>query len=312
MHTSLKVLLVEDDPNDAKLVLRELKHAGFEVIPQRVDTEAAFLAGLRADLDFILSDFAMPGFNGMRALALLKKSGLDVPFILVSGTVGEDIAVEAMKQGASDYLIKDRLARLGPVVHHALEQARLRKERKLTEEELRLTHEKLRHLLAHSPAVIYTLKIDGQNVTPVVVSDNIERLLGFAVQESCHYGWWVQHLHPDDRERVLKALAQALAQNGYSIEYRIRHKDGTYRWIEDNNRLLRDVDGKPDVMVGVWSDISDRKRADEELHDQLHELQRWHEVILGREERILELKSEVNELLAIHNQPARYSNTPTP
>ncbi|HEV7928063.1 MAG TPA: PAS domain S-box protein [Verrucomicrobiae bacterium] len=137
-------------------------------------------------------------------------------------------------------------------------------ERKRTKEELRITHEKLRHLLAHSPAVIYTLKVDGQSITPAIVSDNVENLLGFSAQE-CSHAWWVNGLHPEDRDRALKTLAQALTESGYLMEYRVRHKDGTYRWIEDNNRLLRNADGTPNYMVGVWSDISERKQAEEVL-----------------------------------------------
>jgi len=129
----LRVLLVEDNPDDAKLILRELARAGFEVIPRRVDTEAAFLAGLDGGIDFILSDFAMPEFDGLRALELLKKSGREIPFILISGTMGEDIAVEAMKSGAADYLIKDRLARLGPAVRHVLQEVEERAERRRLE-----------------------------------------------------------------------------------------------------------------------------------------------------------------------------------
>src|ERR1700677_690186 len=133
MPESLKVLLVEDNPDDAKMVLRELKRAGFEPISQRVDTEVAFLASLHGDLDFILSDYAMPEFSGLRALELLKKSGLEIPFVLISGTIGEDIAVEAMKLGATDYLLKDRLARLGPAVRRALQEVEERDQRRQIE-----------------------------------------------------------------------------------------------------------------------------------------------------------------------------------
>ena len=136
MPQPLKVLLVEDNPDDANMVLQELTRAGFETTSQRVDTEAAFLAGLDGGLDLILCDYTMPDFSGLRALELLKKSGLDIPFLIVSGTIGEEIAVEAMKLGAADYLFKDRLARLGPAVHQALEQVRLRRERRKLEAEL--------------------------------------------------------------------------------------------------------------------------------------------------------------------------------
>ena len=97
MAQPLQLLLVEDNPLDAELVLRELRRAGYEPDWRRVDTEADFLASLRPDLDLILSDYEMPQFNGLRALVLLNQSGLDVPFIIVSGTIGEETAVQAMK-----------------------------------------------------------------------------------------------------------------------------------------------------------------------------------------------------------------------
>ncbi len=113
MNQPLRVLIAEDNPADAKLVLLELRHAGFEPEWVRVDTESTFLNQLHGNWDIILSDYMMPEFGGPRALELLKKSGLDIPFIIISGTIGEDEAVAAMKMGASDYLLKDRLARLG-------------------------------------------------------------------------------------------------------------------------------------------------------------------------------------------------------
>jgi pentatricopeptide repeat protein len=136
MPQPLRVLLVEDDPNDAELVLHELRKAGFEPDWHRVDTEADYLNSLQPNLDIILSDYRMPTFSGPEALALLKQKKLGIPFIIISGTIGEDIAVEVMKQGATDYLIKDRLVRLGLSVKHALEQEVLRQERIKAEEEL--------------------------------------------------------------------------------------------------------------------------------------------------------------------------------
>jgi PAS domain S-box-containing protein len=179
-------------------------------------------------------------------------------------------------------------------------------ERKRIGEELRVAHEKLQQLLAHSPVVIYTLRIIGQTITPVIVSDNIERLLGYTVQESRNYEWWVNSLHPEDRERVLAIAVQNSLRKSYTIEYRLRHKDGTYRWVQDDNRT--GLDGsKQQTAVGVLTDITERKQAEEEIQNQLKELQRWHEVMLGREERVIELKREVNKLLVQQKSPPRYS-----
>src|SRR5438309_1815809 len=136
MKQPLKILLVEDNPNDAELLLAELRRAGFDPQWTRVETEPDFLAELAKSPDIVLSDFAMPHFSGLRAAELLQTSGLEIPFILISGTVGEDMAVEAMKRGATDYLLKDRTARLGKAVEQALQQKRLRDERRRTEAEI--------------------------------------------------------------------------------------------------------------------------------------------------------------------------------
>ena len=137
MSRPLRVLMVEDQPDDAELVMRELRRAGFEPGYQRVECEADFSAALADRPDIVLSDFLMPRFSGLRALEILKSQELEIPFILISGTIGEDLAVQAMKEGASDYLLKDRLGRLGPAVEHALEESRLRLERERSDERFR-------------------------------------------------------------------------------------------------------------------------------------------------------------------------------
>jgi two-component system, cell cycle sensor histidine kinase and response regulator CckA len=123
MTKRIKILMVEDNPVDTELVARELRRAEFDFEWERVDTEPEFLARLNSGLDLILSDYEMPQFSGLRALELLKRQAdLDIPFIIVSGTIGEEMAVQAMQQGAADYLLKDRIARLGPAVQRALHE----------------------------------------------------------------------------------------------------------------------------------------------------------------------------------------------
>jgi hypothetical protein len=137
MARFLNILMVEDSQDDVDLLMTELRRAGFNPKWERVETETDFLAGLKKKPDLVISDYSMPQFSGLRAADLLKQSGLNIPFILISGTVGEDVAVAAMKHGAADYLLKDRLTRLGSAVEQALEQKRLREERQRTVEELR-------------------------------------------------------------------------------------------------------------------------------------------------------------------------------
>ncbi len=262
MTTALKVLVVEDSQDDTDLILKELRRVGFEPTWRRVEVEADFLAEIKKRPDIIISDNSMPQFKGLRALELLRERGWNIPFILVSGTIGEEMAVEAMKCGATDYLMKGQIARLGSVVERSLEEKKLWAQRQRAEEQIRRTQRALRHMLAHSPAVFYTLRIEGGKAFPVLVSDNVERLLGFSPAECMSADWWLRGLHPKDRDRALAKQALGMAHGGYSIEYRIRHKDGTYRWIEDRNHVLRGASGEPREIVGVWTDISERKRAE--------------------------------------------------
>ena len=144
MSTPLRVLILEDRPDDARLMLHELRQAGFAPAWVRVEDEAGFLARLDPPPDLICADYCLPQFDALRALRRVQERGVDVPFIIVSGSIGEDQAVAAMRQGAADYLLKDRLARLGPAAQHALEQKRLRDEKRRVEQALRASEQSLR------------------------------------------------------------------------------------------------------------------------------------------------------------------------
>jgi signal transduction histidine kinase len=141
----LKVLLIEDSEKDAALILRELRKAGYSPVHQRVETAGEMTAALEAEnWDVILCDHAMPEFNGMEALRLLRRRDPDMPFIIVSGQIGEDLAVAAMKAGANDYIMKSNLKRLVPAIEREMRDARERRERRQVEQELRITEEELR------------------------------------------------------------------------------------------------------------------------------------------------------------------------
>lgn len=263
MPEPLNILLVEDHASDAELVLRELRRAGFEPVWERVQTKEEYCAKLRPDLQIILSDYAMPQFDGLTALKLLGERGLDIPFIIVSGTIGEETAVAAMKQGAVDYLLKDRLGRLGPAVIQALEQHRLRKERLRADEALRKANAHLYHLVARSPTVIYTRHASVQDAFLNYVSANVFELLGFRAEEIVRPEWWSRHLHPDDRAVDQTGLQQAMEQGRSRVECRIECKDGSYLWVEDRKRYLPGLNGEPAEIVGGWTDITARKHAEE-------------------------------------------------
>jgi signal transduction histidine kinase len=145
----LRVLHIEDSELDHELMLAHLRRGGLEVATQRVESEAEFRAALGQDWDVVLSDFNLPGFSGLIALDVLKESGRLVPFIIVSGEIGEDVAVEAMRNGASDYLLKNNLARLVPAVEHAIEANETRRARVAADRELAASRQRLSELAQH-------------------------------------------------------------------------------------------------------------------------------------------------------------------
>src|SRR5262245_3921173 len=138
MPTRLSLLLLEDSHKDAELILDLLQEAGFDVAARRVDSEAEYLRSLEHPPEIILSDFSMPQFTALDALRLMKDRGLDIPVIVVSGCIGEEMAVECMRAGAADYLLKDRLCRLGHSISQALARKRLVEDKRLAEQRLLL------------------------------------------------------------------------------------------------------------------------------------------------------------------------------
>ncbi|MDB6169144.1 MAG: hybrid sensor histidine kinase/response regulator [Verrucomicrobia bacterium] len=180
MSTPLKVLFIEDSSTDVEILIIELRRNGFEPTSKRVETEAAFLAEIKNLPDIILSDYSLPRFSGLRAAKLLQESGLNIPFILVSGTVGEEVAVEAMQVGATDYLLKDRIGRLGIAVQRALAQKNLRRERDRAEEALRQAGA-LQRAISNS-AMFSNIATDAKGVIQIF-NVGAERMLGYTAAE---------------------------------------------------------------------------------------------------------------------------------
>ncbi len=259
----LRVLLVEDNPRDAELILEELRRHNFDVNECRVETEEAFRECLHRDFDVILLDYRLPAFDALRALRILLENRVDIPCILVSGTVEEEVAVEAMKLGAADYLMKDRLARLGIAVNQALENRFLRSERASAWASLTESEERFRQLAENIEEVFWLL--DTKNDKVLYVSPTYEKTWGrpcSALYSSSSA--WLEAVHEEDLLRIC-AVTDALRHIGrYDEEYRIRRPDGSVRWIHDRAFPVRTSDGTIRRVVGVASDITDRKIAEEQ------------------------------------------------
>lgn len=281
MNPPLRVLILEDNPHDAELLLRELRR-GFELEWTHVDNEQDFLTALASEPEIILSDYHLPFFDAPRALELVKESGHDIPFIIVSGAVGEDLAVESMKRGAVDYLLKDRLARLNHSITQALEQAGMKREQKRMQEEVRRGEERFLEVAENILEVFWST--DAQLSRILYVSPAYETIWG----RSCTSLYeaprsWQDCIHPDDKQRVQHAQLTKQVAGTYDEEYRIIRPDGALRWIRDRAFPVRDAEGEVYRVVGVAQDITEQKLAHDRLREQAALLDKAQDAILVRD-----------------------------
>jgi PAS domain S-box-containing protein len=266
---AIRVLLLEDNPLDAELILASLRAGGVECDARRVDTREDFGRALVDCPDLILADYSLPGFDGISALHLARQDCPEVPFVFVTGALGEELAIETLRSGATDYVLKDRLERLVPAVQRALREAQERAERRRAEEALRASEERLRLLIDSArDYVIITLGPDG-NV--VEWNAGAERLLGYRREEvvggSCD-----RFYPPDEAGRAAQVLGEARAAGQAEEEGWQLRKDGTRFWASGVTAALRDAGGRLRGFAKILRDLSERKRMEEELRQRADEL----------------------------------------
>jgi PAS domain S-box-containing protein len=262
MTTRLRVLILEDRPADAELTARELRQTGFEVDWQRVDTEADYLAHLDPPPDIVLADYSLPQWDAPRALRALQERGLDIPFIMISGTVGEDVAVECIKQGAADYLLKDRLGRLGQAVIKALEDRRLREEKRQAEEELKRLKEFNENIVQSMAEGIALQNAEGDFT---FVNPAAAAIMGYSPDELVGQDWTA--FIPPDQHPVVRA-ADERRRRGETDRYEVdlARKDGTRRTVLVS-ASPRFAEGRFAGTLAVFSDITKRRQAEAALRE---------------------------------------------
>lgn len=260
MDAPLHALLIENSAADAELNIHELARSGFQCQPQIISTRAEFLeqAG-RFPYDIVLADYRLPGWTGMDAFSAMRQAGRDVPFILVTGFLGEEVAVECIKQGITDYVLKEHLARLPLVVARALEERALRDARGLMVQALRQSEANSLFLFAHNPLPMWV--VESETMQILQVNDAALHHYGYESMELLQMK--ASDLHPAEEVAMLLAAFHDIPPKAqHAGQWRHRRKDGS---IVDVEMFLHKIEysGHAAVLV-VAQDITERKRAEEE------------------------------------------------
>src|SRR3989454_7109923 len=263
MGVPLRLLLVEDSEDDARLLVRELTRGGFEPVVERVETASTMRAALdRQPWDVVVGDYSLPHFGGAAALELLRDSGLDVPFIIVSGTIGEEKAVAAMKAGASDYVSKDNLKRLVPVIEREVREAAGRRERHRTEAALRASEVSYSTLVEHSPVGMYRSNTEGRFLS---VNAALVRILGYASAAEVLQLDMARDVYADPAERRRLLERDTYTDRQYDeVEATWKRKDGARLTVQLSVRAVRQG-ARVEYYETFVRDVTEQRRLQQQL-----------------------------------------------
>jgi PAS domain S-box-containing protein len=262
----IRILILEDTASDVELLHITLNKSGIGYISQVVDSRVAYSKALNEfSPNLILSDHSLPNFNSQEAFQLYKETGLDIPFILVTGTVSEEFAVECIKSGVDDYVLKSNLSRLPSSIRTALQKRESQRKEKINEERI---------ARAQRIAKLGNWDWDlGNNQTEW--SDEIFRILGLSRNYTIpSLNQYMKSVHPDDRGLVDEALTKLVNEkNGYNLDYRIIRPDGEIRYVNEQADIEEDIQGDLIRMTGTLLDITERKKIEQELNNERNFLQ---------------------------------------
>jgi two-component system cell cycle sensor histidine kinase/response regulator CckA len=261
MKSPLHILYLEDDPNDVALVQSTLKAEGIACATVCVQNREDFVVALeRGGIDLVFSDYTLPSFDGLSALAIVRANWPDLPVILVSGKMGEELAIDSLKSGATDYVLKERLLRLAPAVRRAMRDVEERAENRRTEEALIETKQRLRVIFSESAMGIALVGVDGR---PVLTNAALQKMLGYTGEELRQMSF-INFTHPDDCSADVELYRQLLegTRKSYQIEKRYIHKEGQAIWVRLSVSLAHETGNVAELAVAMIEDITERLRLE--------------------------------------------------
>lgn len=268
MNKNIRMLIVDDSEDDALLVVRELKRGGYKPQFERVATREAMSSALdRQHWDIVITDYTLPLFSGNEALNLIKDKKKDIPFLIVSGKIGEETAVELMKSGACDYIMKDNLSRLVPVIERDLKEADSQREHKKAKEALQKSEERYRRITEAITDYIYTVRLESGRPVRTSHSETCAAVTGYSSGEFEDDPYlWIRMVVEEDHHIVRQKVDEVLSGlTPHSFEHRIIRKDGVMRWVESTFVPHFDVDGGLTSYDGIVRDIHKRKEVEAQV-----------------------------------------------
>jgi PAS domain S-box-containing protein len=275
MEKPLRILIVEDSEDDSLLMIHALKKGGYDPVYERVETAEAMRNALRKKpWDLILCDYQMPQFNGLAAILLLKETGIDIPLVIVSGAIGEELAVECMRSGAHDYVMKGNLARLVPAVERELKVAESRRQHKRAEEALKESNTLIEAVVENVPLMIF-LK-ESKDLRFVIFNRAGEELLGYDRKDLM--GRNNLDLFPPEQAAHFTAKDREVLDGEVGMldipeEPILTAKKGQ-RLLHTRKVCIKGADGETKYLLGISEDITERKQSEEKLQKTLESLRR--------------------------------------
>jgi PAS domain S-box-containing protein len=262
----IRILMLEDSPLDAELIQRTLTRAAIKFSVERVEDEAGFRHAIESfNPDVILADYNLPNFDGLSALRIAHQLVPQTPFIFVSGSIGEELAVTAMTEGASDYILKDRLTRLPTAVTKAISERRESLLRRNTQDALRISEQRFRYVAAATNDII----LDRDLQTGMVwFNEALRTCFGYDLgTDQVSESWLEEQIHPDDRAHVLSVLESAIesSTDRVRLQFRFRRADGEYRIVDKRGVIVRDQNQTPLRFICALTDITEQERSKEVL-----------------------------------------------
>ncbi len=299
---TLRLLILEDSVDDAELAVKQLEKDGYEVDHNVVDSESSFREALDNNPDIILADYSLPGFKFLDALRIHQDVAPEIPLILFSGTIGEEKAVDCIKLGAVDYVLKDNLIRLCPAVKRALDEAKIRRDKINTEMKLRESEAQKQALLDGSPDMIILmdtdLKVLWANRTALNMNPG-------CIGQLC-YRAFPEIEEPCDGCPIIKAIETGKNETGIVYQEAVEGKRGERYW-EDIGVPMKDGDGNVTEVIKIARNITDRMKREKDLRRKNEELEKFNSLAVGRELKMVELKREINFLLEELGREPRFN-----